>query len=288
MRRTTTVDGYVAKINGHTELSASPKTREFLRRTSSAARTSDRDKKPMKPEMREYLKHLGPSNLASRPRQTRYNTVKIKPGSGPLTDGMSKASDASSNTPRHSTAAQDGIGAGLLSCTGKDAKDGVLALQPGYGTIPSGSTPSPKKPRKGSLVAYAETSPRGPQEDRPTAEGPTLGHKSSTNSQSSLGSLHSGMKSPDRRIRINARSGSITENIIDMGGIKKTVLETTSSSEDPEDGARIQGDGPSDEGRADKENNKSSEPAGKKKRRRKKRKGGRTDTEDTPLLGENQ
>lgn len=35
---------------------------------------------------RDHLKNLGPSNLASRPRQTRYNTVKIKPGGGGMTE----------------------------------------------------------------------------------------------------------------------------------------------------------------------------------------------------------
>src|ERR1700753_3385446 len=31
-------------------------------------------------DLRQHLRHLGPSNLASKPKQTRINTVKIKPG----------------------------------------------------------------------------------------------------------------------------------------------------------------------------------------------------------------
>lgn len=275
-RHATSIDTRAPEANGRPE---------DLRRHSSTAYSSDREggqKKP-KPQMRDHLKHLGPSNLASRPRQTRYNTVKIKPGSGTLGDAMSKASDNSDTTPRNSIAAQGGVGAGLLNSAGKDAKDGVLAVAAGYGSIPPGaSPPSPSKSRKG-LVTLAENGARGREEDE--EENRTRSkHRSRANSESTLGSMHSGTRSPQKNKRGPARSGSITEQIVTAGGIKKTVLEMTSSSDSGEGGAQVQGDGPSDAVDGRKENNQPGDSK-RKKRRRRRGKGGSVDSEDTPLLG---
>lgn len=276
-RHATSSDTHAHEANGRPE---------DLRRHSSTAYTSDREggqKKP-KPQIRDHLKHLGPSNLASRPRQTRYNTVKIKPGSGTLGDAMSKASDNSDTTPRNSIAAQGAVGAGLLSSAGKDAKDGVLAVAAGYGSIPLGaSPPSPNKSRRG-LAALAENGDREREEDSPGENRTGSKHRSRVNSESTLGSMHSGTKSPPKTKRGAARSGSITEQIVDAGGIKKTVLEMTSSSDSGEGGAQVQGDEPSDVPDGRKENTPAAESK-KKKRRRKTRKGGSVDNEDTPLLG---
>ncbi|KAK4697807.1 metal transporter CNNM, partial [Lecanoromycetidae sp. Uapishka_2] len=281
MQRTSTADGPTPRLNG-----AQSEQHNLLRRSSSNAYGSDREgaqKKMSRSALPDHLKHLGPSNLASRPRQTRYNTVKIKPGGGSFSDATSRSQENSSETPRsHSLAAQGGLGAAPVSA-GKDAKDGVLALQAEYGTINADPAPSPKNSRKGGLVTLAENGAERPgssEDKRPKSK--------RANSEDTIGSMHDGTRSPVRK-RGAARSGSITENIVDMGGIKKTVLETTSSSEDHEDGgAHIQSDGPSetkdDEG---KENSKPGEAGGRKKRRRKKRTGGSKggEGEDTPLLG---
>lgn len=276
-RRATNVDTHAPGANGRPE---------DLRRHSSTAYSSDREggQKKLKPQMRDHLKHLGPSNLASRPRQTRYNTVKIKPGSGKLGDAMSKASENSDTTPRNSIAAQEGVGVGLLSSAGKDAKDGVLAVAAGYGSIPSGaSPPSPNKSRR-SLATLAENDARGDEKNSPSEDRTRSKHRSRANSQSTLGSMHSGTKSPQKTNRGTARSGSITEQIVDAGGIKKTVLEMTSSSDSGEGGAQVQSDGPSEAFEGRKENNQPSDSK-KKKRRRKIKKGGSGDSENTPLLG---
>lgn len=283
MRRNATSTGHA---DGHRpSLGASPHV-QHLRRTSSTTHSSGGEgmQKRAKPDLRDQWKHLGPSNLASRPKTTRYNTVKIKPGGIP----DNKTLD---NTPRQSVAdrggagAQGGVGAGLLGSAGKDASDGVLAVHAGYGSIHSGSPPSPKKTRRESLVAprsAGEDSPR-PDQSRYKSQ-----HRSRAGSESTLGSLENGIKSdvPKRGV---TRSGSITEQIVDAGGIKKTVLEMTSSSDDhdqEEGGAKVQDDkdGPSDA----KENDKPGDGSGRKKRRRKKRTGGKgaADGEDTPLLGD--
>ena len=289
MQRVATVDGHGHGTHINGEPASSDKApHDLLRRTSSAAPGSDREnsqKKFPKPTLPDHLKHLGPSNPATRPRQTRYNTVKIKPGGGSFSDGPGKNTEI--DTPRsQSIAAQGGVGPGTVSAA-KDAKDGIQALQAEYGSIPSNSPPSPNKLRKAELATLSENnissnhlSPK--REPRPR-------QKSRTTSQDTIASLHSGMKSPQPR-RGTARSGSITENIVDAGGIKKTVLELTSSSDDHEDGgAQVHG-GDKSEGKASptKENDKPDEDGAKKKKRRRKRPGGSKSgvSEDTPLLGQ--
>ena len=44
--------------------------------------------------MKEHLKHLGPSNAASRPKATKYTSVKIKPGVGTIPEGAAVRSEA--------------------------------------------------------------------------------------------------------------------------------------------------------------------------------------------------
>ena len=299
LNRTITADG----VNG-TKLNW-----DQSRRTST---TTDPAQQAKHKDLREQLKNLGPSNLAARPRQTRYNTVKIKPGGGNLTDAMAKsqAQDHSSETQRSistSTAIQGGVGAGLLSSPGKDAKDGVAALQAGYGTM-SPSTPQ-NKGRDSAPENKLEISPKRSRDEHgsktPTRPASTTrGRKSSASS--AVGSLRS-LDSRSKSKHGVARSGSLSENVVEAGGIKKTVLETTSSSEEADGGGGGVGVGGAAEGQAQQTNggaNKGPEGAsklpvldddegedgdgpaprsGKKKRRRRKRS---KKSEDKPLLEE--
>lgn len=118
-------------------------------------------------ELREHLKHLGPSNLASRPKATRINTVKIKPGLGgsdslnnipenrqlklPVHRSISNLrpdrpqslmehdedSETTSLLPKRPMSSSGGESTGLLSA-GKDASDGVHAVN--YGTVATSPT----------------------------------------------------------------------------------------------------------------------------------------------------
>ena len=273
-----TTDGKTAAAGDRT---SSPKTKSFVRRTSSLAGVSDKESVTKRND-REHLKHLGPSNLASRPRQTRWNTVKIKPGLGAAPESLTKNTEPT-GTSRHGSvsapnAPQGGVGEGLLSSAGKDASDGVLAVQAGYGTIGLASVKSPKSPEK-SETPQVNGSPvdGGSQPAKPSQSSRT----SSTASQSTIASLpNQPTRSPTMQ-RGGARSGSITENIVEAGGIRKVVLETTSSSsEDADDGANGNGVGLRDntketeklEGEA--EGNAEPGKGGKKKRRRRRRKAG--------------
>ncbi|KAL8942182.1 MAG: hypothetical protein Q9211_001512 [Gyalolechia sp. 1 TL-2023] len=227
-----------------------------LRRTSSIASvTKDGQLKPI--SSLDHFRNLGPSNLASRPRQTRYNTVKIKPGGGNHNESFGKAHEAA--PPASSLAASiaspaphGGVGTGILNSAGKDASDGALAVQQGYGTM-TGTTP-PKSPGKtssgcpsaascaGSSAAIPEEEEEAPHTQERSKSKPassphhsdsesTIGSLQKRHPHSRSGSRHDADVSPSQK-RGPARSGSITENIIDMGGIKKVVLETTSSSEE--------------------------------------------------------
>ncbi|KAL8956268.1 MAG: hypothetical protein Q9183_006358 [Haloplaca sp. 2 TL-2023] len=291
--------------------------RNSLRRTASIASVT-KDGQP-KPANMDQFRNLGPSNLASRPRTTRYNTVKIKPGGGTLTENLAKASvNAPAGSPLAMSTAtpapHGGVGTGLLSSAGKDASDGVLAIQQGYGTM--GTPPKDSghggKSSSGGPSAASQAKPAStiPEIEEPTSyQHPNLNPRSPpsrSNSESTIGSLHrrsaSGPKglSPHMR-RGEARSGSITENVVDMGGIKKVVLETTSSSEEAvkdglgeqsEDTNNRGGDAEDDDG--EEEDGERKGGGGKKKRRRKNRRkgnghnrqggGGAGGDENRPLL----
>lgn len=186
-------------------------------------------------EIREHLKHLGPSNLASRPRHTRYQNVKIKRGNSSPTrlsqpDFISTQATTSDGSSQTAVGFPGGIGAGVLHSAGMDARDGVHAVKLGYGTMaptstldlykdaPTVSVPEPVREEQDDPSRYQQSGPTSPAT-----------------------SVHSGSsKSAERPKPGNykhpgpARSGSITEQVIDVNGIRKVVLHTTSSSEGDE------------------------------------------------------
>lgn len=271
----------------------------MLRRRSSGSNGTMEPLRSDDPQVMQHLRHLGPSNAANRPKQTRINTVKIKPGQAP---------DIPNTIPEHSQLApetiltqehapQGGIGEGLLASAGRDASDGVHSLAVGYGTMaPSGDRMSWKSgrsarreaddehtsPKDGSIVS-AEPVHCSPSR-RPFAHRP---RSRSVSTVASLRSTKSRSRSPPTK-RHTARSGSISENVVDVNGIKKIVLETTSSSDS---------EGKATSSRADSGEDARNQPseadlsnfggASKKKRKKrgKKKKGGKDDGESQSLLG---
>ena len=218
----------------------SPKTTTFMRRSSGGADGLPIAVRGTVDDMREHLKHLGPSNLASRPKTTRYSTVKIKSGHGPVrSDSRTESSmihDPIVEEPyRDHPAPQGGEGEGLLKSAGRDASDGVQALQQGYGSFSQKSPDSPGRFTKNEI--YVDGEARGSalslnkarSSKSPDAGPPSRQDSNDSGSSDTLGTLNG---SSSRKKRGNARSGSITENIIEAGGIRKVVLETNSSSDD--------------------------------------------------------
>jgi len=288
------------------QLASSPKvaTTFLMRRRSSGTGSVDRISGPVllrgdDPDIRQHLKHLGPSNAANRPKQTRINTVKIKPGI-PNTIPENGAVPKNDNVVSPASPALDGgVGEGLLENAGRGASDAVHSLAVGYGTMTSDTSRAWKA--SDSLDArYHDETPQSPK-SRPAEQGsssspqpeprPSSLHK--TRSSSTIGSLHSVHSSPKPVVkkRTTARSGSITENLVDVNGVKKIILETTSSS-DSDDKVVIETREPSkeehkDEGHTETETEAKKGKKKRKKRAKKKNKKGESSKsgEDQPLLG---
>jgi metal transporter CNNM len=122
----------------------------------------------------KHLSHLGPSNVASKPRSTKFSSVKIKPGvaatpdiPGTIPEGQATTTGIDSDEhsrPKsiidepHPDAIGGGEGAGLLHNAGVDASSGVVSvIQAGYGTMASRSR-SNSRPvtREAQLAAVAD------------------------------------------------------------------------------------------------------------------------------------
>lgn len=202
-------------------------------------------------EIREHLKHLGPSNLASRPRQTRYQSVKIKRGgASPSRSGQTDVDSFQSISdmqPRQaaSTGNLGGIGAGILQSAGHDAKDGVHALQLGYGTMGPMTASADQTPTKDFSTISIPEAVTEEQEDRSRYGDRT--RQNSTQESATVSVRSSDSQNGDRcktggastyKHRGPARSGSITEHVVDVNGIRKVVLHTTSSPSSSETESR--------------------------------------------------
>lgn len=247
-----------------------PKPATFmLRRRSSGTKDATSPYRSDDADILQHLKHLGPSNAANKPKSTRSKTVKIKPGHvvtpAPAIPATIHETSQSPVVSRDSHAPEGGIGQGLLSSAGREASDGVQAV--GYGTMaPNDDRVSWKSGKSGLRIEEGATSPKS------QANGANTNQRSQ--STSTIGSLHSRKsrsRSPPRK-RHTARSGSITENIVDVNGVKKIVLETTSSS-DSDDKLGSQPDG--SENQAANSDAESTNADGKSGGRRKRKKRGK-------------
>jgi metal transporter CNNM len=190
-------------------------------------------------EIREHLKHLGPSNLASRPRQTRYQTVKIKaPGASPSRSGYTE-SDGGRRVSIEPRRRSEPLSYGVVSPPGQESAEDGHPLRYSYGTLglhsPHPETPSAAYPAQGNqpIQDSFDTSivvPEAIEEDDLDVRSrqPSSSYKTPYRDEAEAAnqpaenrfSRHSGV----------ARSGSITEQIIDVNGVRKVVLQTTSSS----------------------------------------------------------
>jgi metal transporter CNNM len=226
-------------------------------------------------EIREHLKHLGPSNLASRPRQTRYSSVKIKRGgTSPSRSAQAdlESAHSASDSPKIqniSTPYHGGIGAGILNSAGPDAKDGAHALKLGYGTMTSNDAMS----KSTSAQQYKDlphvSIPEAVDEEHED-QPPSASTGKGSSGEGSIRSTDSPNGFPYRR-RGPARSGSITEQIVDVNGIRKVVLHANPTSSSDSEPRLLPGS----------EHTDSAATKSKKKRRRKKR-GNNSKTDDGP------
>ena len=301
-----------------TELGRSPTTASttVVARRRSSGQSEPAAIRSSAPDIRQHLRHLGPSNRAAQPKQTRISTVKIKPGvdqmaSVPETrqlqvDGKKPLSRPQS--AQEPTEATNDESSALLSA-GHGASDAVHAVK--YGTLstsptaknkdvqlnmngvrsifergksqtspsllrqhvrspdnnqslsPSNQPNSPPATTTTQITSFAteehqdlsREDPRTPAkmvvdlERQPSHVSQSADAVDAVDVVSDVGELPAITDGDEddsedefgRRRRRGlgrttlARSGSITEQIIDApGGLRKLVLETTSSSEDAE------------------------------------------------------
>jgi metal transporter CNNM len=233
-------------------------------------------------EIREHLKHLGPSNLASRPRQTRYQSVKIKRGGGSptrsgqtdLESGRSR-SESQRRDPTPTVGLTGGIGAGLLQ-SGMDAKDGAFAVKAGYGTMDQSGDQlqnDENQPLLKDDLHMSIPEPVHEEGDDHDVESPRGSRPASKGSSDST-QYTDRLKPFNYKHRGPARSGSITEQVIDVNGIRKVVLHTTSTSSSEAEGKRAankQNGADVDHDTNKSETDRPSTRSAKKRRRRRKR-----------------
>jgi len=231
----------------------------FTLRRSSNAGSPDVKSVQMRPNSADWrqLNRLGPSNAASRPKPTRVGTVMIKPAVTTIREGQH--ADVGESRKASIMSVPPGEEPAKLVRSNTDlgaAKDGVQALHTSYGTLDRPRTAAEYEQEQNSHAnkteqAQADDHGANQQESSspsalrtgkmvypspaPNTEDdaffrPEMHHSGST---STLGSLHNGHDPNGRpRKRTTARSGSITENLVESGGVRKLVLETTESNEE--------------------------------------------------------
>lgn len=228
--------------------SGSPMPGTFLLRRASAGLDGRMENVPVRAsynDIRQHLKHLGPSNPASNPKATKSTTVKIKPGvvvhdqprSSPVAEQVIR------EEPRVENDEEDNDETTSLLRPALTPKDGAQALAQKYGatgTSPLARSVENDSPAKASADDTAnkavQTAVTAPVHSYAavTAEPPQQELRSKSSSGSELGPAEQTSPYAHRK-DLFARSGSITENIVESRGIRKVVLETTSSNEDEEE-----------------------------------------------------
>ncbi|KAK0704150.1 hypothetical protein B0T21DRAFT_320922 [Apiosordaria backusii] len=230
-------------------LSSSPMLATLMMRRSSAGREGHHTTVPVRAnfeDIRQHLKHLGPSNPATNPRDTRSTTVKIKPGTGLHATGRSSSvaegaieEPALEHVHEHPEEEEDGDETTSLLRPQVTGKDGIQALQQTYGAT-SPVTVQLASPVNGVPTLTLETPD---QADKSTQTPPPAKRESPTESVSAgHRSISSGDSTHSARNDVVSlvpakpyvRSGSITENIVESRGVRKVVLETTSSNDEDE------------------------------------------------------
>lgn len=241
-------------------LVASPKTVTFMmkKRHSAGPDGFESSNVPVKAnmdELRQHLKHLGPSNPASNPKNTNSATVMIKPGFS----GLSPASAAQvKDVPRGTTLAivqtpEDDVEGSdedtplLASKMTPRENNGIFVSKPSYGTAdPSngngkaslGRTSQPLSLESdGSATitpaddGVAAGSPRR-QASPPESPKPGKSRSSTITSPVTTDGASDLFSAPARAT--TSRSGPIMESYIESGGVRKVVI-TASSGDEEED-----------------------------------------------------
>ncbi|KAL8301371.1 hypothetical protein RB597_002007 [Gaeumannomyces tritici] len=244
-----------------TQLSASPKATFLMRRSSAGVDGKMvQSAVPVRAnidDIREHLRHLGPSNPANNPKNTRLTSVTIKPGHGVVGPQRSFQSEATRATPEievhqpndhheggdnETTSLLHAAPTNSRNLHRVSSKDGVQALRQSYGALSAteaqqrvlgASPPGFTEAQRNHVAHTPKLNTSSDTKATPNAKTP-----SSDGSGGSPISDGRGSRSTTPLLkRSTVRSGSITENVFESRGFRKVVLETTSSNDDEEDSA---------------------------------------------------
>lgn len=246
--------------------SGSPLSTLLLRRSSAGidGRMENVSVRASFDDIKQHLKHLGPSNPASNPKTTRSTTVKIKPG---IVVHEQPRSGSTVEEAIHEAPQDEEEDETTSLLRGKlIPKDGAHALASSYGATGAGplSRSLDNSQPSAPLINTIDTTNQEDQATQTSAHPSTtnlpataattattattapmereLRSKKSGSGKSTSGSEAELVDSPvgpyGHRKGLFARSGSITEQVVETRGIKKTVLETTSSNEDEDEQQR--------------------------------------------------
>jgi metal transporter CNNM len=258
--------------------STSPKTATLMMRRSSAGLDGQflKTTVPVRAnfqDIKQHLKHLGPSNPATNPNKTRSTTVKIKPGSG-----IPSAHPRSASVAEHATdetpMEEEGDETTSLLKPQISGKDGVQALRQTYGSVSPAITVQLAPQSNGIPELILDAEEQADKSTQPPAQSDLIDMDSEEAAADSVQSQQqqqrdSSPSQPKRQLRGSSsgesansaddkktdantlvwqrpyvRSGSITENVIESRGVRKVVLETTSSNDDEEAAVAAGGSSP--------------------------------------------
>ncbi|KAF4776956.1 hypothetical protein HER10_EVM0010257 [Colletotrichum scovillei] len=240
--------------------SSAPRTTFLMRRSSAGPdgrmTSSAVPVKATFDEAKQHLKHLGPSNRASNPKNTKSTTVKIKPvqtgaplsqihSPSPNLRPASIAGEISEERLEHDTDEHTPLMRPKLT-----GKGGVHAIRKSYGgagmsetqvrlssaahdhdaegaKAPEGVDLPPTVPEHGSPKATRSASPEAARTDLTIIVSP--GRASSATSVTDV--IDDGSATPKRRPLV--RSGSISENVVETSsGVRKIIIQAASSDSD--------------------------------------------------------
>jgi metal transporter CNNM len=292
-------------------LPSSPRAALFMRRSSAG--TDGQAVETAVPfranfeELKQHLKHLGPSNPATNPKGTRSTTVKIKHGLIATNSNQPRQAPDTGDTVHKPPHHEDETTRLLRPHV--SSKDGMQTSRESYGSTSPGLPPLKSPANSGQQAGRVDEATQTSTNDSNAVPDIEIGTRQSS-SNDSVHSVFTDHSNPMAR-RSYVRSGSITENVVESRGVRKVVLETASSNDDEEVASRGRAGSllesqkshsrstlniPGDDGQVSEDdteaesnvaglgngastseacNPRSRDGGGKKKNRRKKRKGGR-------------
>jgi len=181
-------------------------------------------------QMKQHLRHLGPSNPATNPKETRSTTVKVKPGTAGVAS-LHRLGSPTGGDILH----EDDETTSLLKPHASSDSSRIQASRHSYGSLVADDSVSKLAAHSAPEIAVEDSDDVAEQPQKASAKSAPVGDAELPSRQSSGSSRseHSGKNDSDKTVqpptpkRSCVRSGSITESVIESRGVRKVVLQTT-------------------------------------------------------------